>query len=177
MILWCIYKMTVNSRLVQYSINQTTPTSTWALPPIIIIPIRARLSAICCIKVGQNHLCPKNSKSKSLTRLIPANPKSKDTPPITSRAKTRPTAMLQYIYDLSEKLQRIFNKESVNMIHKPPKTTCDMLVHPKDKTPYSKKCGLLFLINCNNCDQKHASKNTTRKKWRNITEKENKPEE
>jgi hypothetical protein len=47
----------------------------------------------------------KELKSKSLSRPIPANPKSKDTPSITSQAKTRPTAILPYIYDLSEKLE------------------------------------------------------------------------
>jgi hypothetical protein len=84
---------------------------------------------------------------------IPA-PKPKTKPPTTSGPKPfRPTAVIPYISDLSERLQRIYQKYGITTIHKPRNTIKDFLVHPKDKTPTIKKCGVLYKIPCNNCNE------------------------
>jgi predicted GIY-YIG superfamily endonuclease len=61
--------------------------------------------------------------------------------------------VIPYFQDRSKKLQRIYNKFGVQIIHKPTNTICDLLVHPKDKTPKEKKCGILYLIPCDNCEE------------------------
>ena len=50
-------------------------------------------------------------------------------------------------------LQRIYQKYGITTIHKPRNTIRDFLVHPKDKTPTIKKCGVLYKIPCNNCNE------------------------
>jgi hypothetical protein len=65
----------------------------------------------------------------------------------------RPIAVIPYVQDLSEKLQRIYKKYGIQTIHKPRNTIRDHLVHPKDKTPTIKKCGVLYQIPCNNCEE------------------------
>ena len=41
----------------------------------------------------------------------------------------------------------------MNTIHKPHNTIRELLVHPKDKTPKEKKCGALYPIPCDTCEE------------------------
>ena len=58
---------------------------------------------------------------------------------------------LPYIRGISEKLTKIFRDHGVNAYHKPVNTIRSFLVHPKDKTPDSNKCGVVYKIDCPDC--------------------------
>ena len=53
---------------------------------------------------------------------------------------------------MSEKLTNIFRNHNVSTYHKPINTIRSFLVHPKDKIPDAKKCGVVYQVNCANCD-------------------------
>ena len=53
------------------------------------------------------------------------------------------SAPLPYIQGVSEQLTRVFRKQGVSTYHKPINTIRQQLVHPKDPTPMTKKCGVL----------------------------------
>ena len=63
-----------------------------------------------------------------------------------------PLVGLPYVKGLSEELQRIFKKHGVNVFFKPANTLRQLLVKPKDKTETSEKCGVVYNIPCNSCD-------------------------
>ena len=48
----------------------------------------------------------------------------------------------------SERLSKTFTQHAVSMCHKPVNTLRSILVHPKDKTPKDKKCGVIYEITC-----------------------------
>ena len=62
---------------------------------------------------------------------------------------------LPYIRGTSEKLARIFKKHGVTTYHKPTNTIRSLLVNPKDRTPIDKKCGVVYHIQCEDCDSSY----------------------
>ena len=62
---------------------------------------------------------------------------------------------LPYVRGTSEKLAKIFREHGVGTYHKPFNTLRSILVHPKDKTPDSKKCGVIYQIQSPQCPQHH----------------------
>jgi hypothetical protein len=76
-------------------------------------------------------------------------PKTKNNDnPTASKISVR----LPYISGLSEKLTTIFRNHNVGTYHKPINTIRSFLVHPKDKIADAKKCGVVYQVNCANCD-------------------------
>ena len=59
---------------------------------------------------------------------------------------------IPYVKGLSERLTKVFKKHGVQTYHKPFNTLRAQLVHPKDPTPAEKKSGVIYKINCNECD-------------------------
>lgn len=86
------------------------------------------------------HKIPKSKKSK------PAINANDDNELVRSASVGLP-----YINGLSEKLTHIFRQHGVSTYHKPVNTIRSLLVHPKDKTPDSKKCGVVYQIDCPKC--------------------------
>ena len=81
-----------------------------------------------------------------------SQPKNKpDTSHNTTRGQARTNVGLPYIRGTSKKLARIFKNHGVGAYHKPLNTLCSILVHPKDKTPDHKKCGVDYEIQCLEC--------------------------
>ena len=60
---------------------------------------------------------------------------------------------LPYIQGVSETLTRDFKKQGVCTYHKPVNTIRQQLVHPKDPTPMEKKCGVVYKIQCGDCEE------------------------
>ena len=76
---------------------------------------------------------------------------------------------LPYIKGLSEELQRIFKDHGVNIYHKPVNTLRSFLVRPKDPTPISDQCGVVYDIPCDTCDDSYVGE-TARKMVTRFTE-------
>ena len=73
----------------------------------------------------------------------------------TAERVYHPTAVIPYIRGLSEQLERAYAKHGVSIIHKPSNTIRQMLVQPKDKTSHLEKCGAVYLIKCNDCEDNY----------------------
>ena len=80
----------------------------------------------------------------------------KDKKDAARRKDTNINIPLPYVQGLSEKLTNIFRSHGVGTYHKPYNTIRSMLVHPKDKTPDSNKCGVIYEISCQDCDAKYV---------------------
>merc|ERR1712121_568552 len=63
---------------------------------------------------------------------------------------------LPYVRGTSEKLARIFKNHGVGTFHKPFNTLRSILVHPKDKTPDEKKCGVIYEVQCPSCPERYV---------------------
>ena len=50
----------------------------------------------------------------------------------------------------------IFKSHGVGAYHKPSNTLLSILVHPKDKTPDHKKCGIVYEIQCPECPAQYV---------------------
>jgi hypothetical protein len=57
---------------------------------------------------------------------------------------------------MAEKLAKIFKKYGIATYHKPYNTIRSMIVRPKDPTPDTKKCGIVYELNCDECDAKYV---------------------
>ena len=82
---------------------------------------------------------------------IPPPQNKSDTSRNTIGGQVRTSVGLPYIRGTSEKLARIFKNHGVGAYHNPFNTLCSILVHPKDKTPDHKKCGVVYEIQCPEC--------------------------
>ena len=60
---------------------------------------------------------------------------------------------LPYISKLSEQVARIFKSYNIPVYHKLINTLRSLLVHPKDRTAKAAKCGVVYDIQCPECDQ------------------------
>ena len=75
--------------------------------------------------------------------------KAKTRPTSTYKGNTRPLSIgLPYVQGLSERLSKTFRQHGVSVYHKPVNTLCSILIHPKDKMPKDKKCGVIYEITC-----------------------------
>ena len=84
-------------------------------------------------------------------------PKNKsDTSRNTTGSQARSSVGLPYIRGTSEKLARIFKNHGVRAYHKPFNTLRSILIHPKDKTPDHKKCGVVYEIQCPQCPAQYV---------------------
>ena len=70
----------------------------------------------------------------------------------TDRPKNNTPIAIPYIKDLSDNIQRIFRSHNIPAYHKPFNTIRSLLVKPKDKTPKESQCGLIYHINCHDCE-------------------------
>ena len=83
------------------------------------------------------------------------NKKKRETTKKDKEQSTKPACPLPYIQGVSEKLERIYKKYGAKIYHKPYNTLRNILVNPKDKTPIDKKSGVVYKIECGDCDLKY----------------------
>ena len=62
---------------------------------------------------------------------------------------------LPYIRGVSEQLACIYKQHGVNTFFKPINTLREILVHPKDKTPNCRKCGVIYSVKCEECSKQY----------------------
>jgi len=67
--------------------------------------------------------------------------------------KSKHMVVLPYVKGTTETLQRIFRSHKVASAVRPHTTLRKLLVHPKDKIPDEKKCGVIYEVPCKNCAQ------------------------
>ena len=79
-----------------------------------------------------------------------------DNPKNTAGDQARISVGLPYVRGTSEKLARIFKNHGVGTYHKPFNTLRSILVHPKDKTPDAKKCGVVYEVQCPQCPEQYV---------------------
>ena len=53
---------------------------------------------------------------------------------------------------VSERVQRIFQKHDVKIAHKPTRKLRNELCHIKDKRDINEKAGVVYKLDCKNCD-------------------------
>ena len=87
---------------------------------------------------------------------IPPPKNKSDTSRNTTGGQAHTSVGLPYIRGTSEKLARIFKNHGVGAYHKPFNTLRSILVHPKDKTPDHKKCGVFYEIQCPECPAQYV---------------------
>ena len=124
------------------------------------------------------------SEQKHIHRVLSANGykdwalkvpnlKPKDTAPTqcqsTQPRKPSPLLGLPYIQGLSEELRRIFKDHGVSTYHKPVNTLRSLLVRPKDPTDIRDKCGVVYNILCNSCEDSYIGE-TSRKMGKRFEE-------
>jgi len=85
-----------------------------------------------------------------LPKARPPRPPSERGQGRNDRSKNLP---LPYIKGTSEPVARILKKYGIHTYHKPYNTIREKLVHPKDKPPKWKKCGVVYKITCQTCQQ------------------------
>jgi hypothetical protein len=84
-------------------------------------------------------------------------PKSKEKPEdTTSGAKASFPVCLPYLRGLSEKLTHIFRQHGVSTYHKPFNTIKAQLPSPKDKSPDGSKCGVIYQVQCPQCQYSYV---------------------
>jgi hypothetical protein len=97
-------------------------------------------------------------KSNGYPGWIFKTPREKNTQAKDTEQPTRHirSVGLPYIGGLSEKLTNIFRQYGVPTYHKPFNTIRSLLVHPKDKTPAAKKCGVIYNVKCPECNETYV---------------------
>ena len=88
---------------------------------------------------------------------------TKNGPKVTSDSRRNTTGDrasisvgLPYVRGTSEKLAKIFREHGVGTYHKPFNTLRSILLHPKDKTPDLKKCGVIYQLQCPQCPEQYV---------------------
>ena len=77
--------------------------------------------------------------------------------------------VIPYVKGLSERVRVIMNKHRTAVAFKPHTTMRNILVHPKDKTEKLEKTGVVYQIQCNNCNSTYVGE-TERKAKSRISE-------
>ena len=92
-------------------------------------------------------------KRKTTTNNQNDIPNDANPQPVNNIPRRKPKSVfIPYIQGFSEKLQKIYKKYNINTIHKPYNTLKELLVHPKDPTEDLDKCGVIYRIDCEQCD-------------------------
>ena len=95
-----------------------------------------------------------NNYRKWMLNIPRKKKKTPHQPNNTNQPSKRPQrVIIPYVRGVSEKLQSVYKKYKITMIHKPTNTLRDHLVHPKDKIETLKECGTVYRIPCGFCDQ------------------------
>ena len=55
---------------------------------------------------------------------------------------------MPYVSGVSQKLQTVFKEHGINMYYKLVNKIRNILVHPKDPTHDTKKCGIIYELMC-----------------------------
>lgn len=76
-------------------------------------------------------------------------------PELSEEDKRKMPQPLPYVKGLTERLTKAFRKAEARVYYKPFNTLRSQLVHPKDKTPKEKKCGVVYEISCGDCNKKY----------------------
>ena len=67
--------------------------------------------------------------------------------------KSKDMVVLPYMKSVTEQLKRVFGKHRLGTSVKPHQTICSVLVHPKDKIPKEDQTGVVYKIECKNCNK------------------------
>ena len=84
--------------------------------------------------------------------LIENKQRNKDNVPATSNDTQQIYISAPYIQRTSERVSRIFKKYNVNIAHKPTRTLKTELCHLKDHRPVSERAGVVYKVDCSDCD-------------------------
>ena len=81
-------------------------------------------------------------------------PKKREKPPSEKKDKQtkKVNIGMPYIRGTSEALHKTFKKYGVNIYHRPFKSIRQQLIHVKDKTEKLKKCGVVYYLKCEQCE-------------------------
>jgi len=82
--------------------------------------------------------------------------KEKPSPEKEGNRSKKVNVGIPYIRGTSETLHRTFKKFGVNMYHKPYNSIKQQLTHVKDKTDKLKKCGVVYYIKCEQCNNDYV---------------------
>ena len=93
---------------------------------------------------------------KEWTFKIPPPKDKSNSPRNTPGNQARISVGLPYVRGTSDRLAKIFKEQGVGTYHKPFNTLRSILVHPKDKTPDPKKCGVIYQIQCPQCPEQYV---------------------
>ena len=63
---------------------------------------------------------------------------------------------IPYVSGVSERISRIFKKYDLNVAHQPTKKLKNELCHLKDKRKVGEKAGVVYKLDCKNCDAKYV---------------------
>ena len=114
----------------------------------------------------KQHLCQALQRCQfppwTLSRTIHKNsvnvePDTPNRPPNQS-PKTVAHISVPYAKGISESVKNIMKKKGIQVHFRPAKTLKKSLVHPKDKVPKDKKCGVIYHIKCSDksCSQSYV---------------------
>ena len=94
----------------------------------------------------------RNNNYKPLMFKTPqiATPKPKNT---TKKGGSSYSVPLPYVQGVSEQLTRVFRKQGVGTYYKPFNTIRQQLLHPNDLTAKEKKCGVVYKVQCKDCEE------------------------
>jgi hypothetical protein len=85
-----------------------------------------------------------NGYEEWMLDIPPPQPKTNTTDQTTPKVDRPKTFPIPYIHGMAENIAKIFKKYGVGTYHKPYNTLRSQLVRPKDQTPNSKKCGVIY---------------------------------
>ena len=90
-------------------------------------------------------------------------------PASTERARIKGHVTLPYVHGVSEAIARKMRKKGVAVHLKLHKTLRSILVSPKDKDDTLEKCGVVYQIECNECEEAYIGE-TERQMGKRLTE-------
>ena len=106
------------------------------------------------------------TKSAWITANRPRNP---TVPTDPSKTKNKGSITLPYVGHATDAIARVLRKSGITVHMKPYNSIRSRLVHPKDKIPMEEKAGLVYMIQCGDCNAKYLGE-TERKLNKRIKE-------